>query len=41
MFYECFEVSEQEKEGKSIPEELAQAAKLSWNRMKDTIGHLA
>jgi hypothetical protein len=37
MFYECFEVSEQEKPDRDIPEKLAQAAKLSWARLKEAI----
>lgn len=41
MFYECFEVSEQETADKAIPDELAQAAKVSWERMKKAIIELA
>ncbi|OWZ79092.1 hypothetical protein C366_02600 [Cryptococcus neoformans Tu401-1] len=37
MFYECFEVAEQEKPDLSIPDELVQASVLSWDRMSKAI----
>lgn len=37
MFYECFEVAEQEKPDLSIPDELVQASVLSWERMSKAI----
>lgn len=37
MFYECFEVAEQEKPDLWIPDELVQASVLSWERMSNVI----
>jgi hypothetical protein len=37
LFFECFEVSEQEKPDESIPDELAQASVLSWKRLSEAM----
>jgi hypothetical protein len=37
MYFECFEVSEQENAALEVPDELAQAAALSWSRMREAM----